>query len=263
MIAASLNSSPSSSWLAWLILIAVFACVGGVLVFVGLLLEKVFEKKSYLNMVDFWCCKSWREIGWKILMVGIFVEIVSAGAFAIRGEIENRQNAKNNPLKQPVSQVYAILRFEINATNFDIKKPVSLDSSWMSVGDYGFSAKEARWFEHLDDIYTRHVKYYGIALKFEQNTLPSWEWNDIYSTNPYDFFAPTMTVTDAISKTTVLRGYVDFIPKNTEVLKCSVQVFFNGYKRDFRMTSNCISGQYSEWNPDKPGIFLDATNSIP
>lgn len=258
MIGASVSSYLSSLTEAWII---TFAAAGGIIVFVGLLLEKFSEKKEwYKNINHFRRCEFRKSLGEWLVIGGIFVEIAVAVAFAVN---DWEMEIKNNPLKQPVSQVSAILRFEVSATNYDPRKPISLDSTWMNFGSFNLSAKEARWFEHVDNFATHHVKFYGIALRFGQNILPSSEWNDINNTNNYDFMPPSITVTDAIAQITRMQAYVDFIPKNTEVVKCSARIFINGYKEDFQINTNCISKDLSEWNPDKPGIFLDVTNLAP
>jgi hypothetical protein len=256
MIFASLNSSsgPSLVWAAF------WAAIGTAIVFIGLWMEHRNSGKDFSNVKEMRRFEWKAKWGWRILMLGIAVEVATAGTLAIREQINE---ARNNPLKQPVSQVYAILRFEIDATNYDPKKPIDLDKTSLSFGSFSFFAKEARWFEHVDNLATHHVKYYGVAIRFEQSVLPNFEWNDINSTNPYDFIPPIVTVTDAISKTTSLFAYVDFIPKNTDVIKCSTQIFINGHPKNFQLSSNCISKAYSEWNPGRPGIFLVETNLIP
>ena len=196
-------------------------------------------------------------------MAGIALEIATASVVAIREQV-NYTN--NNPLKAPVSEVSAILRVVVNSTNVDVRNPISLEHTWLNLSGTPFSlaAKEARWFEHLDNYATHHVAYYGIAVRFEYNQLPSSEWNDINNTNDlYDVMFPSITVTDAMSKITGLETYVEFLPRNTGVVKGSVRIFINGFRKDINLSTNSVGKQFYEWNPDWTGLFLLTTNAMP
>ena len=74
-------------------------------------MEKKADKKRYLDIDDFRSSKSKAERGWKVLMIGIAVEIVVAVAFALMDEWEITQNA---PLNQPVATISStvVLRFK-------------------------------------------------------------------------------------------------------------------------------------------------------
>jgi hypothetical protein len=269
MIAASLGASPSSSWLVWLVLIAVCACIGGVFVFVGLLLEKVFEKKAYRNMVDFWRCKSWREKGWKILMLGIFIEIVSAAAFAVRGELEMRQirinEAKNNPLNQPVADISARLVVKLKGADFNEgTRPTSafavrgtlIKLGTNGAGSVGAWLKPGAIFGFFSvtnaggglativngstvSIISRfgyQSSQFGVLESdgFHRMTYPQ-EDNHGYNLNfnTAADYAPDKlnrrpTVIEVISNANWLDIWCDFIPTNSEVISGLAEVVING-----------------------------------
>jgi hypothetical protein len=116
MILASLKFSPSSTWLAWLVWIAIAACAGGICIFVGLLLETLAEKEWFPTFANFKLWKSLKRCGEIGVLIGVFLEIVSTGVFAIRGEIEIRQiradAAKHDPHNLPIQSVSAYAQIE-------------------------------------------------------------------------------------------------------------------------------------------------------
>jgi hypothetical protein len=125
---------------------------------------------------------------------------------------------------------------------------------------FSLEAKDApHWFEHLDNFANHHVAYYTIVLKFEYNNLPTTVWNDINNTNDlYDLMFSSITVADAISKITGLETYVEFIPKNTEIVRGSGRIFINGFRKDFQFTaipsgisfiSGILTAQDCFWRP--------------
>ena len=248
----------------WLVVVA---ASGGVFVFVGLLMERFSEKDWHKNLSDFRRSKSRMVWGEWIVIAGIVVEI-GVGIFSAVDAWQTRQMAiKDDPLNQPISEISANLHIEVKATNFDIKNPILLEHTWLNLSGTPFSleAKDApHWFEHLDNFANHHVAYYTIVLKFEYNNLPTTVWNDINNTNDlYDLMFPSITVADAISKITGLETYVEFIPKNTEIVKGSGRIFINGFRKDFQFTSNSVGNQFYQWNPDRTGLFLTTTNAIP
>src|ERR1022692_3679439 len=71
----------SAFWSSWSVLIPLLAIIGGLIVFLGLWIEKEAEnegKKEHLNsFVDtFRCIKLKSKIGWWVLMVGIGIEVL-------------------------------------------------------------------------------------------------------------------------------------------------------------------------------------------
>ncbi len=85
-------------------------------------MEKRFDKESYRDVVDFRACKSKRKLGWRLLMMGIAVEIVLGFGHALKDAQEIRQikisQANNDPLNRPIKSITADVFLEIRGTNF-------------------------------------------------------------------------------------------------------------------------------------------------
>jgi hypothetical protein len=215
-------------------------------------------------------------------MWGIAIETAVAVVFAARDGWEIRQTridaAKNNPLNAPVSDIFAILHLDIKAGTFDphaghsILEHSSMYFSSTNIGlfiqpaIFNMSAKEVRSFDHYSGYnQPRTAIYYGIAVKFEPSPLPAYEFDmDINTNVAADVAAEfaSMTVTDAISKISFFRAYIDFLPTNTVIIKGNAKIFINGFEKAFEVNSNGIDFQMSQWNPDRPGIFLNGNSAI-
>jgi hypothetical protein len=120
-------SSDSLSWLVGELLISVVAMLGGMMVFRGLWIEKKADKEVFLNVDDFRSSKLKSKRGWNMLMLGIVVETAVAGVFAARDGWEIRQikinEAKNDPLNQPILDIFATVQFRVNEANFSELPP--------------------------------------------------------------------------------------------------------------------------------------------
>jgi hypothetical protein len=124
MILALASSSGSSSW-GW----PIAASIGGVIVFIGLLLEKIAEWKNDRYSPPFFKPnRCLGECGWWLLMLGILAEIVVGFALAAKDEIEQGKTAdqiaqtstnlaKIDPLNLPIVLATADVEFFILGTN--------------------------------------------------------------------------------------------------------------------------------------------------
>jgi hypothetical protein len=108
---------------------AAVASFGGILVFVGLWMEKGAEKGWFLNVNDLRKRRLKAKWGWRVLMLGIFVEIGTGAALTWHDVAENMQTAKqiakNDPLNQPIASLTAnafFLQVGTNRTHIDPKK---------------------------------------------------------------------------------------------------------------------------------------------
>ena len=107
----------SSSSLTEFLVIS-FAALGGIIVLVGLLMEKFWEKKLYRNISDFWRSKSVREWGEWLVIIGIIVEIGVAVWSALDAWDKIQMAIKNDPLNQPVSDISASMIIKLKGANF-------------------------------------------------------------------------------------------------------------------------------------------------
>lgn len=129
MIFASLGSSAGAPASPELVTLAIEAGIGGLIVFVGLLLEKISARDWYRSQSS---RKWWTRIGtagWCILMIGIALEIGAAVKFAVKDDIskkEIRKNAeKNDPLNQPITTLTAFANLELTDLRTIVPDPRS------------------------------------------------------------------------------------------------------------------------------------------
>lgn len=113
-----INSGPTSlSWLLVESIMALIAASGGIVVFWGLWLEKKAVKDDYASIIEYRASKQKAERGWRILMLGIAIEIIVGVVLAARDAWEFKQLeaaiAKNDPLKQPITDVTALVLLEV------------------------------------------------------------------------------------------------------------------------------------------------------
>jgi hypothetical protein len=254
-------------------IIPIVACIGGVFAFFGLLIEDEAAKDEKrqtpeIFVADVSIAKAKGRFGWWILMIGIAIEMGVAFATALDDENTRQIAIQNSPLKRPVSEVFAMLRIVVSATNYDVNTPIQFNSSSLWFGPFNMKMEEAPiYFPHINNYLTRHAEFYESVMRFDQNTLPWGVWMNIDSTNPDISSPPSITLTDAMSQITSFTGYIDFIPKSAEFIKGSLLISMNGYQKTIRFNSDCISTQMAKWNPDKGGIFLSdfnfGTNATP
>jgi hypothetical protein len=94
----------------WFVL---FACIGGVIVLVGLLMEALSEKRWFNSIAEFRRWESAKYRGEWIVIFGIVAEIVVAGWFA-------KDEWQNNPLHRPISDIAALAVIEIKGSGQEI-----------------------------------------------------------------------------------------------------------------------------------------------
>lgn len=87
-----------------------FACVGGIFVLIGLLMEQFSEKKWHKNINDFRGCKRRKFWGEWLVITGILVEIIVAGWSA-------KEELLNNPERRPLNSLQATAMLEVNVSN--------------------------------------------------------------------------------------------------------------------------------------------------
>jgi hypothetical protein len=113
-------------WSSWSGFVALLASLGGMIAFLGLWMEKEADdedKKEHLSnfIGDKWVIKLKSEIGWWILLVGIFIEIATAGGFAAYDAWETRQIKinveKNSAINLPIKSMTARISLTVLGTN--------------------------------------------------------------------------------------------------------------------------------------------------
>lgn len=100
--------------------------------FVGLLMEKLWEKKSYKNTHDFKLSKRIREVGAWLVIAGIVFEI-GVAVWTASDAWETRQmTIKNDPLNQPIKS----MDLEVNLNIFDPNRPEDDENEVAILGGY-------------------------------------------------------------------------------------------------------------------------------
>ena len=277
---AAFSSIPSSLLAEFFV--SLVAMIGGIVVFIGLVMEKTAEHRDDKYSPPFLKpSKRLGECGWTVLMVGIVLEVCVA-CWSANVDWQTRLMAiKNDPLNQPIVDVSAILILDVKGTNLFRPSPDFPRNSNSSISFYetniyyygtngiraatglDLAATDARAYPHMvwGHLASPLPNFYGYALKFERITMPFGEYNDLNTTN--DMIPQTPTVREVITKFKILQLYIDFIPKNAELFKGYASVFINGVRQNFVISQMTTDKELSELNPGSPGIFLYATNTIP
>lgn len=268
-----LLSSISSSWAG---LIPLLAGIGGMVVFLGLWLEKEAdeekERKQPKDLIDEEKrIKRKSEIGWRILMIGIGAEIIIGVGFAVRDDWKMRQirnnEAKNAPLNQLISDAVVSATVEVKGTpsvDSSIPSPdgsmVELCDNRKKVGAIEYSAGE--YFSTLGEfsyLYATEISRLslngnrGYVVKFAP--FPPVLGSGFVVTYP-------PLVSDAVNNLHMLLIKASFIPEDAEVLGGSAYLVING---DIRMKFDILP-QKTFKLPDGrailPGFTLIATNGV-
>lgn len=223
-----------------------WATIGGIAVFIGLLLEKFAEwmDEKFLGGT-YKPHKTLESIGWSILMLGIFVEIAVAG-WSANDVWQTRQMAiKNDPLNQPIGSATArvfIVENGTNTTPYDDLKKFPVDFAYM-VRLQLFNSKEP----------TKGVLLFCTSFNRFTNDNGGFEWVMQYdremSPHRWMFFEPLPDVRSAIKCDQVVLS-APFIPRDTEILRGSVAITINEQRLIFD-----IPGQ-------RVGMPLQSTNLV-
>ena len=99
-----------------------FAGLGGVVVFVGLLMEKLAGKEKYKNISDFRRSKLVREMGEWMVIGGIVIEVAVAASFAAL-------DWGNEPLNRPMETVSAYARILVKGDRYLRQSPKFKENS--------------------------------------------------------------------------------------------------------------------------------------
>ena len=109
----------SSFWFSWSGIIPLIASIGGMVVFAGLWIEWEAdeEERNHRRAAQTGAEKEIEEksnLGWKVLMAGILVEIGCGFGLAVRGEWETW---RSDPWNGNIADISADVYFEVRGTN--------------------------------------------------------------------------------------------------------------------------------------------------
>lgn len=218
-------------WSSWSVMIPVVASVGGMIVFLGLWIEKEADeatKNGHLaKPVDASAInlnlKS--EIGWWILMAGIFVEIVTGSVLAAHDIWVARQTAAkiamNDPRKQPITFADAFVWLESSGTNLTYPALQPARNNELVTLGFGQSeqVKSNQWSLLL-------------VCKDSKELGGGWylEFGSMLEAPLWNAGLHNATVESA-DRWDVVVVNAPFLPPNTKVLKGELTLFLNSEKR--------------------------------
>lgn len=198
-------------------MISIVAGIGGVLVFLGLWMEGKPNEKPLRNIDEYRKHKARAVRGWCILMVGIFVEIVVAVAFAAKDgwEIKRiKDNAAQNALEnRPIADAYVDLQFTVQETNtVQFKSVMGVAYLYFcrfpNDGSINFPAFHAFDYRFVD--YPRGTRTYYLRLHpahgIGVGSADQANWG-------FGFPASEIEKLDAV------KLVLDFLPRHSEILE--------------------------------------------
>lgn len=249
------------------------AIFGGFIVFVGLLMEKLWAKKSYKNTCDFKWSKRMVEVGAWLVIAGIVFEI-GVAVWTASDAWETRQMAiKNDPNNLPVSDISATVVVKLEGTNFErINETFDLRlDNWvtlldnktnvptLNLGNMGsLMAEDVLPFIN-SNFQDRSVVSHGYVMKYVENPLNAF---DTETQLPIPEHRPVAKY--VLEKVRFLRIIPSFIPKNTQVIGGEAWLTINGtLRRKFIIYRQGMDTNFQEWNPNFKSLVFLATNSIP
>jgi hypothetical protein len=238
-------TSPSAS-LFW---VSFWACVGGIIVFIGLAMEKIAEWKEKIYSPPFFKPWNWLDVwGWRLLMLGIAVEIFVSGN-AAKHDWETRQIAINNdPQNETVNDVSCDLMLFVKP--FDENKAPKISQTDANIGGLIFA--DLLECDNVCD----NCDLLGYGSFLSASTY-SKEWGGIhvvlhwnrgpFSTidhSKYPF--PETKVKDLMDLANVLVVRSAFLPTNAVITSCTATVTINSsFRKHFEFSNEPNSVQKS------------------
>jgi hypothetical protein len=217
-----------------------WATIGGIAVFIGLLLEKFAEwmDDRFLGGTHK-PHKTLESVGWCILMLGIFVEIAVA-AWSANDAWQTRQMAiKSDPLNRPISEISATVSIRMKYFTNELPRWRSSAVAWLTFPGTNFHELHGflQQFELLqsEDFATEisvnaktHETSKRYILHFHVNDLAESRFHDIVVHPSPGVLVPAPTPKDVINRVPVVQIDAKFIPHDAEVAGGSVTLLMNG-----------------------------------
>jgi len=251
------------------------ASFGGVLVAVGLWIEKKADEKLRLEHISNFVQETARlkkkaELGWWILMVGIILEVILGFLLALNGEMEMREAVNNESINRPVNDISARAIINIRGFSGSFWQPAddvqvrlfeSHKEETLSLGSFGFLNGEFEYqFTHWNpDNPQKEFRTYTISLSqrgylSEDGFVQSGSVIKDGSLITAGQFMSNIDSAEIILKT---------FPKNAELVGGGVEVVIN---RTFKKRFKLLPNQSTEVRPssrqaDFNRVFLTATSN--
>jgi len=250
------------------VLWTIFFSFGGVVVFVGLWMEKKYDKESYSTIEDFRLSKAKRKSGWLILMSGIALEVMFGLAHAYK---DVRQINTIDPLNRNVAEISANVILKLEGTNFEhFDDPFTprLDN-WVTLMEN--ATNEANFSAGSISVLMAEDVLPFVSSKQLDGTPVSRGYVIRYVENPMDVFEKKgeakesrPVVGDVVEKVNLLRISPAFIPKEQKIIGGSATLTINGLiRKRFVVYPQATDDAFLKLNPNWKSLVFLATNSVP
>lgn len=223
-------SSPSSLAEVWVIAIA---AIGGMIVFAGLLIEKIAEWKSEKHIVK--PCKGLSEWGWGILMAGIAIEI-GVAVWSATDAWQTRQAAiKNDPLNQPIASMTATISLALSGqTNRANDGRITIVSGALTNGIVMMD------FCRLDQVKPGiNFNSYSLSCSSWANPITNW-WSFKLDTGMNTYLGPPARVRD-VKDWNVVEIFVPFLQPDAEIVGGRIVLIVNSTPWSFEIPPQRVS----------------------
>jgi hypothetical protein len=186
----------------------VWACIGGMVVAVGIVLEIFSEKDSFKSVASLRRWKTFKSIGEWIVVGGIVIEVIDGGFTA-------RDIWRNDPRKRAISSMTATVKLSLH--NADVLPYNPMNSAELSFGKSS-ETRSNNWKVRL--VIKSSIGANNKILQFGMpDELPRWNLSDNDTVESADTW-------DAVSLMAL------FIPKGAEV-DGEATVFFNNEMKKY------------------------------
>ncbi len=260
----------------WEVAVLFWAMIGGIAVFIGLLLEKFagWMDDRFLGGT-YKPHKTLESIGWSILMLGIFAEIAVAG-WSANDAWQTRQMAtKNDPLNRPISEMSATVSIRMKNGSNELPRWGGPAVAWMNLRGTNFHQLPSflQTFGLLisDDFVTEisvdaqsHETSKRYFLRFHMDDQEESSFTDIIVHPSPGVLVPMPTPKDVMNGIAVLQIDAKFIPHDAEVAGGSVILLMNGNVRKYFeiLPQKAFPASIGlGTNTDNSGFTMLATNS--
>jgi hypothetical protein len=230
----------------------VYAGLGGLFVFVGLLMEKFWEKKWHSNISDFRRSKTIREIGEWIVIGGIVAEIIVAVSFA-------KVDWENDPLNRPIRDMAAVVSIKVKGGNYkelDTKSMTGGKMSWVALLKM-FGANDQPLNVGVDTLFSDNFSTLYVQHSLNSDRVYSLRFAaEMIGSNPKEKPAKEINKIDKIG----MEAF--FLPPSVEILGGDVELIVNS---DIRKTFKIIPQKNRNKNETfgKYFFLIIATNDSP
>jgi hypothetical protein len=220
---------------SWAGLVPALASTGGMIVFLGLWIEKEAEEEKSRTEHLGSPIKSKEGFGWTVLMVGIVVEIATACGLAFYDVHEQQRfSDASNPLNKLVTDLAAEAYFEVRGDKVADVSPYKVPPLKMGIAELWLSETNglgtifpilyADNFGRMHGILSDDTR--GYSLRFHENGMAA-------------MFAQTRGNAWAVSKITTVRFLwmsFSFLTNNADIASGTVFLVINGGSGGVRRT---------------------------